>query len=309
MDEKKYAVLIDSDNVSPRYIKTIIDEITKTGVPTVKRIYGDWTTSEKQSWKNMLLEYALTPVQQYSYTTGKNSTDSAMIIDAMDLLYTGNLDGFCLVSSDSDFTKLATRLREAGKTVIGMGMAHTPSPFVKTCTQFKYIDLLSGEEKQPPVKNGKAKKSAKTEPAKADQSKADANAKNKGKEQPAKSKNKVKPAKEQPAEQKADEPVEKTEPVAPETDEAKNDESSATSLQEIEQAIRKIIEDNDEESGLIPASRVGSILQNRYPDFDTRNYGCRRMTDLLKLLNIPTASFNDPNNPVQNAALLFIKTK
>ena len=297
MDEKKFAVLIDSDNVSYRYIKTIIDEITNVGVPTVKRIYGDWTTSDKQSWKNILLEYALTPVQQYSYTTGKNSTDSAMIIDAMDLLYTGEVDGFCLASSDSDFTRLATRLREAGKIVIGMGEKKTPAPFVKACSQFKYIDVLSGEEKKQ-VKNTKAKKSAKAEPAKSDTAKTET--KNK------RSANARSDKKEPAAEAKPAEPVAEpiAEPVAKE-----GGESSATPLEEIELAIRKIIEDNEDESGLIPASKVGSILQNRYPDFDTRNYGCRRMTDLLKLLNIPTQSFNDPNNPVPNAALLFIKTK
>ncbi len=297
MDEKKFAVLIDSDNVSYRYIKTIIDEITNVGVPTVKRIYGDWTTSDKQSWKNILLEYALTPVQQYSYTTGKNSTDSAMIIDAMDLLYTGEVDGFCLASSDSDFTRLATRLREAGKIVIGMGEKKTPAPFVKACSQFKYIDVLSGEEKKQ-VKNTKAKKSAKAEPVKSDTAKTET--KNK------RSANARSDKKEPAAEAKPAEPVAEpiAEPIAKE-----GGESSATPLEEIELAIRKIIEDNDDESGLIPASKVGSILQNRYPDFDTRNYGCRRMTDLLKLLNIPTQSFNDPNNPVPNAALLFIKTK
>ena len=307
MEEKKFAVLIDSDNVSHRYIKTIVDEITNMGVPTVKRIYGDWTTSEKQSWKKLLLEYALTPMQQYSYTSGKNSTDSAMIIDAMDLLYTGNLDGFCLVSSDSDFTKLATRLREAGKIVIGMGMEQTPAPFVKACTQFKYIDLLSGEDKKPAAKSAKNKKSAKQESPKAKSAAKDApkNDKRKSaKPQPAEVK---KASAEKAPEAAPAEPIESSKQVFAEP--SADAESSATPLQEIELAIRKIIDDFDEESGLIPASRVGSILQNRYPDFDTRNYGCRRMTDLLKLLNIPTQSFNDPNNPVQNAALLFIKTK
>ena len=220
-----------------------------------------------------------------------------MIIDAMDLLYTGEVDGFCLASSDSDFTRLATRLREAGKIVIGMGEKKTPAPFVKACSQFKYIDVLSGEEKKQ-VKNTKAKKSAKAEPAKSDTAKTET--KNK------RSANARSDKKEPAAEAKPAEPVAEpiAEPVAKE-----GGESSATPLEEIELAIRKIIEDNEDESGLIPASKVGSILQNRYPDFDTRNYGCRRMTDLLKLLNIPTQSFNDPNNPVPNAALLFIKTK
>ena len=113
MEDKKFAILIDGDNTSPQYIKTIIDEVTKEGTITFKRIYGDWTSTNLNCWKQILLEYSLNPMQQYAYTTGKNATDSAMIIDAMDILYTGKVDGFCLVSSDSDFTKLAARLREA----------------------------------------------------------------------------------------------------------------------------------------------------------------------------------------------------
>ena len=145
MEDKKFALLIDADNTSSKYIKTIVDEITNLGITTFRRIYGDWTSPNLQSWKEILLEYSITPMQQYGYTTGKNSTDSAMIIDAMDILYTADVDGFCLVSSDSDFTKLAMRLREAGKTVIGMGKEQTPRPFVTACNQFKYLDLLSKE--------------------------------------------------------------------------------------------------------------------------------------------------------------------
>ena len=148
MEDKKFALLIDADNTSSKYIKTIVDEITNLGITTYRRIYGDWTSQNLQNWKETLLEYSITPMQQYGYTTGKNSTDSAMIIDAMDILYAGNVDGFCLVSSDSDFTKLAMRLREAGKTVIGMGKKQTPRPFVTACNQFKYLDLLSKEGKE-----------------------------------------------------------------------------------------------------------------------------------------------------------------
>ncbi len=148
MEDKKFALLIDADNTSSKYIKTIVDEITNLGITTYRRIYGDWTSPNLQNWKETLLEYSITPMQQYGYTTGKNSTDSAMIIDAMDILYAGHVDGFCLVSSDSDFTKLAMRLREAGKTVIGMGKKQTPRPFVTACNQFKYLDLLSKEGKE-----------------------------------------------------------------------------------------------------------------------------------------------------------------
>ncbi len=115
MEDKKFAILIDADNIGSQYIKVIIDEAAKEGIITYKRIYGDWTKPNLSSWKEVLLEYSINPMQQYAYTTGKNSTDSAMIIDAMDILYTGNVDGFCIVSSDSDFTKLAARLKESGK--------------------------------------------------------------------------------------------------------------------------------------------------------------------------------------------------
>ena len=142
VDEKRFAVLIDSDNVSFKYIKYIFDEVSNYGSVTYKRIYGDFTNTTSVGWKNVLLENCIQPIQQYSYTTGKNATDSAMIIDAMDLLYSGNLDGFCIVSSDSDFTRLAARLREAGKLVIGMGESKALGPFVKACDQFKYLDLI-----------------------------------------------------------------------------------------------------------------------------------------------------------------------
>ena len=140
--EDRFALLIDADNVSAKYIKPILDELSKYGNVTYKRIYGDWTKTNNASWKEELLQNSITPIQQFSYTHGKNATDSAMIIDAMDMLYTSELEGFCLVSSDSDFTKLASRLRESGKTVIGMGEGKTPSPFRKACDIFTELELL-----------------------------------------------------------------------------------------------------------------------------------------------------------------------
>lgn len=141
-NELRFAILIDADNISDKYIKIILDETANNGIATYKRIYGDWTSPQLISWKNVLLENSIIPMQQYSYTIGKSSTDSAMIIDAMDILYSGNVDGFCIVSSDSDFTRLAARLREAGMQVIGMGEEKTPKPFISACDQFKYLDLL-----------------------------------------------------------------------------------------------------------------------------------------------------------------------
>jgi len=141
--ELKLAVLIDADNVTHKNITGMMEEIAKYGVPTFKRIYGDWTSPLLKGWKNVLLQNAITPIQQYGYTTGKNSTDSAMIIDAMDILYSGKLDGFCLVSSDSDFTRLAIRLREAGMYMIGMGEKKTPEPFIAACDKFIYLEIIN----------------------------------------------------------------------------------------------------------------------------------------------------------------------
>ena len=151
MDESKdlrLAVLIDADNDPRTALKEVMAEIAVYGVPTIKRIYGDWTTPNMASWKPLLLEHAITPIQQYSYTTGKNATDSAMIIDAMDILYSGRTDGFVLVSSDSDFTRLATRLREAGMKVYGMGEKKTPKPFIVACDKFVYIEVIRAAAQQ-----------------------------------------------------------------------------------------------------------------------------------------------------------------
>ncbi len=140
--DKRFAVLIDADNVAPRFIGVIFNELSNEGTITYKRIYGDWTRPDLGAWKKVLLDYSITPIQQYSYTSGKNATDSAMIIDAMDILYAGRVEGFCIVSSDSDFTRLAARLRESGVYVIGMGEQKTPKPFITACDKFRYLDVL-----------------------------------------------------------------------------------------------------------------------------------------------------------------------
>lgn len=149
------AVLIDGDNIPSSHIKEMMEEITKYGNPTIKRIYGDWTKPHLVRWKNLLLENAITPIQQYGYTTGKNATDSAMIIDAMDILYSGKVEGFCLVSSDSDFTRLATRLREAGMLVIGIGEKKTPNPFIVACDRFIYVEILKSNSSKQEEEAGK----------------------------------------------------------------------------------------------------------------------------------------------------------
>lgn len=220
-NEKRIAVLIDADNVSQKYIKHILDEIANYGIVTYKRIYGDWTKPQLGSWKELLLEHSVTPIQQYSYTIGKNSTDSALIIDAMDILYSGNVEGFCIVSSDSDFTRLASRLREAGMFVLGMGEKKTPRPFVVACEKFKYLEALSA-----PI--------APVEPA----------------DGPAKA------------------------PAAP--------VNNAT--RELTESVRSIVSEISDEDGWASMGEVGTMLNKRYPDFDTRNYGFSKLTPLVSSL-------------------------
>jgi uncharacterized LabA/DUF88 family protein len=144
------AILIDADNANPAIVKGLIAEVAKFGTATVRRIYGDWTSDQLKTWKDALLEHSIQPIQQFGYTRGKNATDSAMIIDAMDLLYAGHLDGFCIVSSDSDFTRLASRLRESGKRVYGFGEQKTPRPFVAACDRFIYTEIFTQVEGKAP---------------------------------------------------------------------------------------------------------------------------------------------------------------
>jgi uncharacterized LabA/DUF88 family protein len=170
LKDLRLAVLIDADNVPYSNVRGMLQEIAKYGTPTFKRIYADWTKPTVSGWKTVLLEHAITPVQQYSYTTGKNSSDSALIIDAMDILYTGRVDGFCIVSSDSDFTRLATRLREAGMKVFGIGERKTPHAFISACDKFIYIEILKVSEEvvrkktPPPPKKRATSRNAKEEP-------------------------------------------------------------------------------------------------------------------------------------------------
>lgn len=227
--ENRFALLIDADNVSAKYIKPILDELSKYGNVTYKRIYGDWTRPNSASWKEELLQNSIMPVQQFSYTYGKNATDSAMIIDAMDMLYTSELEGFCLVSSDSDFTRLASRLRESGKMVIGMGEDKTPSPFRKACDIFTELELLL--EDNTMEKDEREEKNSVHH--------------NHGKNQ------------------KKQTPVSK---------------------EQIEEAVVRIITENqndDRETGL---GEVGSRLVKLYPDFDVRRYGYSLLSKFLETL-------------------------
>ncbi len=217
----KLAVLIDGDNIPSAYIKEMMEEIAKYGNPTIKRIYGDWTKPHLSKWKNLLLENAITPIQQYGYTTGKNATDSAMIIDAMDILYSEKVNGFCLVSSDSDFTRLATRLREAGMNVIGIGEKKTPEPFIVACDRFIYIEILKGRSKE--TENETTTTNEKTE-------------KKSG--------------------------VDKITP-------------------KVIRLISKTISDLADDDGWAFLGDVGSLLQKKQPNFDSRNYGFEKLTPLI----------------------------
>jgi hypothetical protein len=217
--EIKLAVLIDGDNIPSAYVKEMMEEIAKYGNPTIKRIYGDWTKPILSKWKNLLLENAITPIQQYGYTQGKNSTDSAMIIDAMDILYGEKVNGFCIVSSDSDFTRLATRLREAGMKVYGIGEKKTPDPFIVACDKFIYIEILKKQSKE-----------------------------NENAMAPSKTAKKVE--------------VDKITP-------------------KVVGLIASTISDLADEDGWAFLGDVGSLLQKKQPNFDSRNYGFEKLTPLI----------------------------
>ena len=232
------AVLIDGDNISSNYIEEMMEEITKYGNPTIKRIYGDWTSPNLVKWKNLLLENAIIPVQQYAYTKGKNATDSAMIIDAMDILYSGKVNGFCLVSSDSDFTRLATRLREAGMQVIGIGEKKTPNPFIVACDRFIYIEILK---------------------------------------------------------KRTEEKVE-------------NKESSADKISKKEiNLIMSSINDLSDDDGWAFLGDVGSLIQKKRPNFDSRNFGFDKLTPLIK--SIGKFEIERRENQKNKHKLIYVRIK
>ena len=260
-NELRFAVLIDADNVSDKYIKIILEETANSGIATYKRIYGDWTSSRMTSWKGVLLENSIVPMQQYSYTTGKNATDAAMIIDAMDILYSGTVDGFCIVSFDSDFTRLVARLREAGMQVIGMGESKTPQPFISACNQFKYLDLLY-EQKQ-------AEEAAEASDAA-------------GSEKAAKTKTRTRTAGRKTKQQQD---LEK---------------KRQKDLNRVRNTIDAIIEKFSDEDGWIFSGKLGDQLSRRMPDFDVRNFGFSKFTSFIKSLgSYEYNEIKDSNNQKQ----------
>jgi len=255
--ELRLAVLIDADNIPYANVKGMMEEIAKYGTPTFKRIYGDWTKPTLTGWKSVLLQNAITPVQQYSYTIGKNSSDSALIIDAMDILYTGRVDGFCIVSSDSDFTRLATRLREAGMQVYGIGEKKTPAPFISACNKFIYIEILKKRDK-PEVN--------------------------------IKSSNRVTKSK-----------IKKSLPTA----------LPVSIVAAIDDDLKKLIADsvNDlgDEDGWVYLGVLGNLILKKKPDFDPRNYGYKKLIDLIK--EIKEIDIDERETGKNNISHFYVKTK
>ena len=267
----RLAVLIDADNVPYSNVRGMLEEIAKYGTPTFKRIYADWTKPTVAGWKTVLLENAITPIQQYSYTTGKNATDSAMIIDAMDILYTGRVDGFCIVSSDSDFTRLATRLREAGMKVFGIGEKKTPTPFISACNKFIYLEILKKNEHVPVLVPAAAKTRSRKKAAP------------KPVEVP------VKPAKEP-------EPIAVVEP-----------EAIGKVNKDVIKMIADSINDLADESGWAFLGELGNLLPKKQADFDPRNYGFKKLVPLLK--SIDQFEIDERETGKGNFKLVYVRVK
>jgi len=242
--QRRLAVLIDADNAQASVIEGLLAEVAKYGLASVKRIYGDFTTQQQAQWKKVLLKHSISPVQQFAYTSGKNATDSALIIDAMDLMYTGRFDGMCLVSSDSDFTRLAQRLREEGLTVYGFGEHKTPDPFVQACDKFIYTEVLRAEAPEPagPAPAKPAQKTAAKKPAA-----AKANA---------------------PAQEPAAAPAPVSGKAAP--------QPVPFNL------LRQAIEEASDDEGWAHLGAMGAYLNKIKPNFDPRLYGQKKLSDLLR---------------------------
>ncbi len=306
--ELKLAVLIDADNIPYANIKGMMEEIAKYGTPTFKRIYGDWTRPSLSGWKGVLLENAITPIQQYSYTKGKNSTDSALIIDAMDILYTGQVDGFCIISSDSDFTRLATRLREAGKKVFGMGERKTPISFIASCNKFIYLEILPGDIRNAkPVKvttrgkNARVNETAGSVP-----------------DQPQVQEKPIEPT--ASTAQSRNTSIKRTNvkaqpPVSePEVAVEKIEETVASKPQPVvvlgEEVIRLItgsINALAEEDGWVGLSTLGALIMKRQPDFDSRNYGFKKLIELVK--NIPQIEIDKRETGKNNVSHFYVRLR
>lgn len=315
----RFAILIDADNVSEKYIQIILDEVANAGTATYKRIYGDWTSPRLASWKSCLLDHSIIPMQQYSYTYGKNATDSAMIIDAMDILYSGGVDGFAIVSSDSDFTRLVARLRESGMQVIGMGEQKTPKPFISACNQFKYLDLLLAAQKQAEAEEEEAEAEAEADGEPVARSRSRRRRGSGNKRERGQERAQAEGAAEVQTEALAEDAESSDASAAPAprrrpgdrgaigqaaSGEAASDDSGDDDaedevafgemsradkrrhLKTIRSTIGVIIDKFSDDDGWISLGLLGDQLGRRLPDFDVRNYGYNRLRPFLKSLGV-----------------------
>jgi uncharacterized LabA/DUF88 family protein len=283
----RLAVLIDADNIPSANVKEMLEEIAKYGTPTFKRIYADWTRPTLAGWKKVLLDNAITPIQQYSYSTGKNSSDSAMIIDAMDILYSGRVDGFCIVSSDSDFTRLAIRLREAGMKVIGIGERKTLAALISACDKFIYLEILrkQPEETPPPVLPNKPRKSRKKTP------------------QPETPSALVENLPEQSSTAIQNPVAENTtvESVPTATPTIKSIDKDVVNL------VSGSITDVADEAGWAFLGDLGNLLLKKQTDFDPRNYGFKKLVPLIKTL--PQFEIDERETGKGNIKHVFVRIK
>ena len=270
--EQHLAVLVDAENVSPKYINIIFDEASNYGITTYRRIYGDWTSTRNNGWKSILLNNSITPIQQYSYTDGKNSSDSAMIIDAMDILYTSNVDGFIIVSSDSDFTRLASRLRESGMTVIGMGESKTPGAFISACNSFKYLDILYQNLEAEEEEVVEVETEAETESKRKSNPAFNISPKNskKNEENDRKRYNYAKKNKKRQTHENRSKKQNRLQPQ--------------TKITTIRKALKTIILENSDDDSWISLANLGNHLSKRFPDFDVRNYGHKKLVTFVQSL-------------------------
>ncbi|MGI6508618.1 MAG: NYN domain-containing protein [Saccharofermentanales bacterium] len=276
ISDVRLAVLIDADNVPPHNVRGMMEEIARYGTPTIKRIYGDFTKPNLTQWKNHLLDYAISPIQQFSYTTGKNATDSAMIIDAMDILYADKIDGFVLVSSDSDFTKLATRLRESGKIVYGFGEMKTPNAFIAACDRFIYLEIISQRADEENDTDKEVRQTGRLTTARREAGKKDTGKKT--------------------ADRKATDREEK-----------KADKSIQKVDRKLIQLISSSIRDVEDENGWAFLAEVGNLIVKKQPSFDSRNYGYDKLTTLIQSIGRYDVEMRDTGNP--NVKLVYIRIK
>lgn len=271
----RLAVLIDAENVPRNCIKRVMAEIAIYGTPTIKRIYGDWTSNVVSGWKNSLLENAITPIQQYGYTQGKNSSDSAMIIDAMDILYSERTDGFVIVSSDSDFTRLAIRLREAGQRVIGIGERKTPSAFIAACDKFTYIEVINKRYMESSASDkgtgGSKEKKAQSESGAKSDLKAEASANGQ------------------------------------ESQSAKSRAGQQKIPDDIIELIAGSVADLAGDSGSVFMGELGNLILKKQPDFDHRNFGFKSLSAMIKSIDRFEIEFRHTTDP--NIKHVFVRDR